>query len=316
MLLARETFGAKLVTPRNPLDGVLDAELVAIVKQAGPDAFAVEQVFLGTVNPGDVIALADFKLFTAQENGPDLVEASTENTRILMFLQRDTAKTWELTWYKDCFFWVQDRGQVFQLENMAKRALQVRHRWEQAAQIAEPRERVRALWEFVFPRRYSVSFFEHTMAQLRKAGIPAGDYIAEQFDGMSWNDRSLFYNEAGAYDSEKLHQKLIGDLRRDQGEYEAFVLTSGWDPKDIFSHWNELPESAKDLSGEIYYGLAGIASFKASGDLPLIRTVALWAAAYHLEQPCEAALGAFRATPNNDNLPVIAAIQREFPGIR
>jgi hypothetical protein len=315
-LMTGEPSCAKLVAARNPLDGVLDAELIVIVKHAGSGAFAAEEALLGTARAGDVIAVPDFKLSAPQENGPDIVEAITENTRILMFLRRSAAGTWERTGYDGCFFWVQDAGQISQLENIAKRALDARERWEKAAQIGEPIERVAALWEFVFRYKYGRTFFEHTMAELGKAGVPAGDYIAEKFDSMSWNDRSPFYNEAGVYGSEKLHEKLISDLAKDRKAYEVFVSRTAWNPKDIFSHWNELPESAKDLYGEVYYGLAGIASFKARGDLPLIRTVALWAVENRLEQPCEAALHAFRDMPDPENLAVISAIQKEFPEIQ
>lgn len=316
MLSANELAFAKLVAPRNTLDGVLDAELVVIVKQAGSGAFAVEEVFLGASKVGDVIALPDFKLFTPQRDGPDTVEALTEKTRVLMFLRYSAAQAWELTGYDGCFFWVQDAGQILQLEDLAKYALDARQDWEQAARITEPRERVATLWKFVFRYKYGRTFFEHTMTELRKAGAPAGDYIAEKFDTMSWNDRAPFYNEAGAYGSERLHEKLITDLEKDRKAYDAFVVRSGWGPKEVSSHWNELPESAKDLSGEIYYGLAGLASFKNRSDLTLIRDVALWAVQNHLEQTSEAALNAFRAMPDKDNPPGIAAIQSEFPDIR
>ena len=313
ILLASENSWTKLAAPRNPFDGVLDAELVVIVRGAGPGAFAVQEVFLGGSSIGDMIALPDFKLYTPQKYGPDIVEATTERTRILMFLRRSDAQIWELIGFKDCFFWVQDPRQIFQLEDLAKRAVDARQRWQNAAQIADARERVAALWEFVFRQKYGRIFFEHTMEELRKAGAPAGDYIAEKFDSTPWNDRSPFYNEAGTYGSEALHQKLISHLQESQRGYEAFVLTSGWAPKDALSHWNEYPELAKDLYGEIYYGLAGIASFKDPRDLPLIREVALWAVDFHLEQPCEAALDAFRSMPSGDNVPIVAAIQGEFP---
>jgi hypothetical protein len=174
MLLASQTSWPKLVAPRNPLDGVLDAEVVVIVKVVGSGAFGVEEVFLGETNIGDVIALPDFKLFTPQRYGPDVVEATTEKTRILMFLRRGAAQIWELTGFKDCFFWVQDPGQIIQLEDMAKRAVDARQRWQHAAQITDARERVAALWEFVFRQKYGRIFFEHTMAELRKAGLQPG----------------------------------------------------------------------------------------------------------------------------------------------
>jgi hypothetical protein len=113
-----------------------------------------------------------------------------------------------------------------------------------------------------------------------------------------------------------LHEKLINNLQKARKAFEAFVSASGWAPKDAFSHWNELPESAKDLYGEIYYGLDGIGSFHDPRDLPLIREAALWAVDNHLEKPCEAALDAFRSMPESANVPVIAAIRREFPRLR
>jgi hypothetical protein len=68
----------------------------------------------------------------------------------------------------------------------------------------------------------------------------------------------------------------------------------------------------KDMWGELYYGLAGLASFRDKKDLPFVRQLALWAVDRRFKQTCDAALGAFANMPESANLPVIDAIWEEF----
>jgi hypothetical protein len=76
-----------------------------------------------------------------------------------------------------------------------------------------------------------------------------------------------------------------------------------------------MPENIKDVTGDIYYGLAGLADFHDRGDLPFTRTLALWSVKYHLEQTADAAVDAFRDMPDKANLPAIDTILKEFlPG--
>jgi hypothetical protein len=78
---------AKLVPPRDYRYGILDAEVVVLVSQESTSRFRVEEAFLGNAKKGDSIELPGFKLFTVQQYGPDIVEAITPHTRILLFLR-------------------------------------------------------------------------------------------------------------------------------------------------------------------------------------------------------------------------------------
>jgi hypothetical protein len=62
-----------------------------------------------------------------------------------------------------------------------------------------------------------------------------------------------------------------------------------------------MPENINDVTGDIYYGLAGLADFHDRGDLPFIRTLALWSVKYHLEQTADVAVDAFRDMPDKAN---------------
>jgi hypothetical protein len=80
----------------------------------------------------------------------------------------------------------------------------------------------------------------------------------------------------------------------------------------LIEDWNHAPEEIKEIYGELYYGLAGLASFKDQADLPFMRELAMWAVGRRFKQTCDAALSAFRTMPDEANLPVINAIWREF----
>jgi len=315
LFLSSSVSFAKLVTPRDYRNGILDAELVVIVSQESPSSFRVEEAFLGSANRGDSIELSGFRLFTEQQYGPDIVEPITPDTRILLFLchKKDQPAAWEPTYFGYSFFWVQGPEQVSQLRKTAEQAVALRRRWEAAANSPDPRLRAEALWPFLSMKDYGPSFLEHTKSALQKIAPISGDYFAERFADMpSWDRADLFQN-AGAYGGDKLHQTLTNYLTTQQQLYESSVLTYKLSVHDALASWNTMPDSVKDIYSDIYYGLAGLASFQRRDDLPVIREMARWAVKYGLEQACEAALDAFRTMPDKDNLPVISLIWKKFP---
>lgn len=314
LLLSSSVSFAKLVPARDYRNGILDAELVVIVSQESPSSFRVEQAFLGSANSGDSIELPGFRLFTFQQYGPDIVEPITPDTRILLFLRhnKEMPAAWEPTDFGYSFFWVQNPEQVPQLRKTAEQAVGLRRRWEEAANTPDLRRQAEALWPFLSMKDYGPSFLEHTKSTLQKIAPISGDYFAEHFDEMpQWNRMDLFKN-AGAYGGNKLHQKLTNYIKAQQNFYESSATTYKLNDHNALTSWNTMPESVKDSYGDIYYGLAGLASFQRRDDLPVIREITRWAVKYGLEQTCEAALDAFRTMPDEDNLPVISLIWEKF----
>jgi hypothetical protein len=306
---------AKLVTSRDYRNGILDAEVVVIVSQESSSSFRVEEAFLGSANRGDSIELQGFRLFTEQQYGPDIVEPITPDTRILLFLchKNNMPAAWEPTHFGYSFFWVQNPEQVPQLRKTAEQAVALRRQWEAAANTPDPGLRAEALWPFLSMKDYGPSFLEHTKSALQKIAPMSGDYFAEHFDDMPHWDRMDLFKNAGAYGGDKLHQKLTNHIKAQQEFYENSVSTYKLNDHSALANWNTMPDSVKDSYGDIYYGLAGLASFKRRDDLPVIREIARWAVKYGLEQTCDAALDAFRTMPDEDNLAVISLIWKKFP---
>jgi hypothetical protein len=256
LLLLSGTALGTLARPRDAHECILDAALVVIVSQQTADDYRIEEVFLGDHNPGDSLHLPGLKLFTRREEMPDIIDPILPNTRILLFLQhkKDDPNAWEPTSYGYCFFWVQESSRVFQLREIARQAVTLRQRWEQAASIPEPRKRVEALWPYLHLREYGARIFERTKLELQKTGPVAGDYIAEQLDALPRLDWPLLCHEAGVYGSEKLHQTVIRNVRDQQQLYERLVVGRGLDRKAAVEDWNALPDEAIDASGGVYYG--------------------------------------------------------------
>jgi hypothetical protein len=196
------------------------------------------------------------------------------------------------------------------LRRAAERAVDLRKQWEKAADIPDPKQRVAALWPFLSLPTYGVSFLQHTESELQKAAPVAGEYFADHLDEMSHNERMSLLPEAGAYGSEKLHDKLRKHLDLQQHIYEEYVKTLGRMPTQ--SDQTTIPESALNACGETYYGLTGLAKFQDRKDLPFIRAMAVWASKYHLEQTAEAAVHAFRDMPDRANLSALDIILKEF----
>jgi len=312
LLLSGAGSYARIVPPRDPRDGILDASLVAIVKQAGPDTFEIQEVFLGDAEVGDSIELPGFRLYTVQMYGPEKVEPIAPDTRVLVFLRRgeqDPTK-WEVTRHGYCFFWVHDPGQVDRLRKMARDAVSLRRSWERARDIPDEGRRVEALWPYLWD--HGVSFLRHTRDELAKTGAVAGDYIAERLTSMSHGERMTLMPDSARLGGERLHAALVQHLLAQQKLYEDLLARRGPGARDLIEDWDTAPDEIRNIWGELFYGLGGLAGFKDRGDLPYVRELASWAIKHRLKPTCVSALHAFRDMPDRANVPVIEAIWKEF----
>ena len=309
IFLKSEDASARLVPPRDPCDGVLDASLVVIVTPEAQDRFRTVEVFLGQQGTGGSIELPGFKLYTVPQHGPELVEPMTPDTRILLFL-REKEGGWEVTHHGYSFFWRHEVEKVGELRVMAEEAVSLRRSWEAARDSPDVNARVDALWPYLW--EHGISFLEHTRRELQRIGPASGDHIAQKFEVMTHRQRMTMLPDLGAYRSERGHEALTRHLQSQQQLYERFLVERGPGAESLIEDWDHAPEKLKEISGELYYGLAGLASFEDRSDLPYLREMALWAIARRFKQTCDAALGAFRSMPDEANLPVIQTIWREF----
>jgi len=117
-------------------------------------------------------------------------------------------------------------------------------------------------------------------------------------------------SDANEYGGRKLHERLKEHLKTLRTDYEAVLKQSG--PDVVSEDWNKLPRAVKNMRGELYYGLHGLAGFRDQDDLPFIRDLASWALKRRLKQTCDAALSGFKFMPARANLPLIAGIWSEF----
>jgi hypothetical protein len=312
-LIALASFG-RLVPIKDPLNGVLDAEAVVIVRPAllvKPDSFEVEEVLLGSLSKREIIEVPSFKLSTTHETGPERIEPMTSGTRILLYLEhpKDSPRSWQPTFYRQSFFWVRRPQDTPVLRRAAERSLEVSQAWESAAKISNPKERVAALWPYLEMQKFGLSFFEHTKVELENARPASGEYFAAHFDSMSHNERMSLLPDAGSFGSDALREKLEESIKQQEHIYEKFVAEAGKKPGEL--DLNAIPGSAIE-AGEMYYGLAGLARYRDRSDLPFLRTATLWAAQYHMEQVASAGVLAFGEMPDRANLPAIESVLREF----
>lgn len=324
---------AKLIPRRDPLDGALDATVIAIIRQQAPDQFRVEEVFLGDVRVGQSLSLPEFRLrvedTSAFTPGVERIEPIHPETRILVFLKPASAVAigsqklgdWAVAGNGNCYFWSHDASQLASLRRMATSALNLRRSWEAARDIPDERRRAEALWPYLW--NYNGSCYRQTEAALQSIGPAAGDYIAGRLEGMTRTQKDVFLNHFGSYHSERLHTALINELKRQMAAWDDLLRRRGGSAagdevspprRTRSSPGNPQMEAdeANGIHGVLFQGFIGLSSFNDRSDLPFIRESALWAVRYRFKQVDDAALGAFGLLPDKDNLPVIQAIWEEF----
>ncbi len=311
-LLATVPAFAREVPERDPRDGALDASLIVLVRQEEPEVFRIEEVFLGEKEAGATIRLAKFRLYTIQEDGPEKIDTIMPQTRILLFLKpkKETPATWEIPGYGYCFFWVHNPTKVVELRKMAQDMVILRKSWEKARNISDPRQRVEALWPFLWERNARVKRL--TSEELKNTAPVAGDFIAERFHRLRDRERQQLVLDAADYGGKNLHGVLHRYLQDLQRRYEIFLKDRGSGAEKLIEKWNDAPQEVTEISGCLYYGLAGLVKYKNRDDLPYIRELTAWAVKYRFKDTCDAALNGFKNMPDRENLPLINAAWREF----
>jgi len=298
---------------RDARDGVLESSVIVIVQRAEGDLFRVDGVLLGEARVGDLIELPGFRLNKYGPFGNKQEEPFTQGTVILLFLQprQDAPKEWVIACHGNCYFWVDDPLKASELEKMAKDAIVLRDNWEKAKAIADPSQRIEALWPYLW--NCGDGFAAETKKALLEIGPLAGDYLAQRYRDLNHNNRMLHFRDVSSYGSQKLHDAILEILKQQMSRYEAFLKEHGPGSERFIEDLNNgAPEGIKDVSGELYWGLAGLAGFKDEKDLPFIRELAKWSIRYRFKGACDAALGAFRGMPKQENLKIIEAIWKEF----
>jgi len=297
---------ARLVPPHDPLNGVLDAELVVTVCRSPVDKtgklFMVTGVFWGDAQYGDSIDLGDFKLRIPQREGDDIVEPITAETAILLYLQRSktSPNQWEPTYYRESYFWTQRPEDYALLRLTAQRAVALRRKWEYAAAIPDFRQRLSALWPF-WSFEYGVDFFVRTEEQLNKIAPP------EFFDRPFPEDSN--YPRERDYLTEEWHKKVRIRLQGLEHRYREHVSASDRSRNEVDGRKKETEE---ELAREIASGIYELSAAQNYQDLPLIRELAFLSAEYHQERIAYAALNALWFIREKTSLPAIEAILNAF----
>jgi hypothetical protein len=294
--------------------GILDADLVCIVSQQAPDVFKVDEVFLATGPAVESVRLPGFQLATEQQYGPDTVEPITPNTRILMYLRhkKNATSSWEVVNHGLSFLWVQNPEQTPRLRSLAEKGVDLRRRFEAATNIHDPLQRAEALWPFLDMSTFGPEVARRAEGVLKQTAPVSGDYFAEHFDELPHDQRMDLLRDAGEYGGDKLHEIVKEFISEQEKIFDDYASANKLGDELNQKQWYSMPPTVTASTGYVYYGAAGLAKFHRRGDLPLFREIGIWGIKYGMYQPSEAALDAFRDMPDEENLPVIAAIRERF----
>lgn len=305
---------AKLTAGFDYRIGILDAELVCIVSQRAPGVFKVDEVFLATGPAVESVRLPGFQLTTQQQYGPDIVEPITADTRILVYLRHKKAlpASWEVLDHGISFSWVNNPEQTPQLRSIAEKAVDLRRRFEAARNTRDSFRRTAALWPFLDMATFGPEVARRAEDILKQTAPVSGDYFAEHFSELPHDQRMDLLRDAGEYGGDKLHETVKEFISEQQKTFDDYASAHKLSGELDQKQWYSMPGTVSDSTGYVYYGAAGLTKYRRREDLPLFREIGLWGVKYGMDGPSEAALDAFRDMPDEENLPVIAAIRERF----
>jgi hypothetical protein len=147
---------------------------------------------------------------------------------------------------------------------------------------------------------------------LKHTAPVSGDYFAEHFDELPHDQRMDLLRDAGEYSGDKLHETVKEFISEQEEIFDDYASAHALAGELNQEQWYSMPPAVTATTGYVYYGAAGLAKFHRRGDLRLFREIAIWGIKFAMDQPSEAALDAFRDTPDEENLPVLAAIRERF----
>lgn len=293
----------------DPKRGVLEASLIVIVRQVSPYKYCIEETLLGDKQAGELLFLPDFRIVERKDGWRKTEEPITPDTRILLLLMPDIEEPggWGICSRGECYSWVRNPERVVELRKAAEDALALRREWEAARDIPDARQRVKALWQYLWNHEYLLHF--QTKAELNKSDAVTTDYIASQLETLDMSQLWMLLSDFGGYGGIYSHNLLLAYMQKWREAYDREVkdnpIEKGADPHNL-----RPPLGA--IRGKLSCGLEGLRRYKINADLPYIRDLAMWAINIQSISICIKALDAFREMPDKENVPVIEAILQGF----
>jgi len=308
---------AETAPRQDPNDAVFTATAVVIVAPDKPDTFTIERSYRGDLAIGSKIELPKFKLITYGLLQEPHVQPLTDDTRILMFLRPDAKNpaVLEITDWGYAYF-TRDVAKIDELEAIAKRAIALHKKWQDARDLPDRQDRVEALFPYLLEWRPDARQHRHTdrscrtltLAELAKLNPASGDYLATRLATVSPRDREHLLQDISELPSPAAHGAAIVSVDRALERFSTYLADHNLKTLDARKNWLDLPEQLQDDYAIAYYGLAAVASFKDPTDLPYFRRLVSLLVANNFDGPLEMCLRAMAANPVAENVPVLVSI--------
>jgi len=333
---------AETAPRQDPDDAVFTATEVVIVAPDKPHTFRVERSYRGDLAIGSKIDLPTFELESWGMWQNRQSETMTADTRILMFLRPDAKNpaAHEITDWGDAFFF-RDVAQVDELDEMAKHALGRHKKWQDARDLVDPAERIRALLSFLLDiepkRKQQLAACEHfqaardprepgnhiralpprffdpvnscerlTREELAKLTPAPADYVASLLAGPTPRD-CLLVGVCGLR-SPKSHAAMIAAVDVARQRVEKYLAARELKVPDAKANWSDVAEEVIDNYSIIYYGLHALASFRDPADMPYLRSLVPFLLASDCQQALRECILAMVDNPSPENTAVLISI--------
>ena len=107
------------------------------------------------------------------------------------------------------------------MRNAAEDALALRREWEAARDIPDARQRVEALWQYLWNNEELLH--DHTKAELKKSGAVTTDYIVSQLENLDMVQLFMLLPDFKEFSGHSSHKVLVSYLQKWREAYDREV---------------------------------------------------------------------------------------------
>ncbi|HEX4145094.1 MAG TPA: hypothetical protein VHY91_16425 [Pirellulales bacterium] len=294
-------------------DVIFSATHVVILSPDKPHRFKVERSYRGDLAVGSTIDLPTFEPVRDNHWGEREPLPLTANTRILLFLRRAGENPPAFTYTPGGWaYYFCNVDEIDEFDRIAAKALAVYKTWQDARDLPDPSERIRALFPYVLETTHTRFREGLAVAELARLGPASGDYLVSLLPDATARDRHELLWRIGDLQSPRAHAAAVAEVDLAQRHIRDYLDSQGLEASVFETGPNRIPAEIRECYWNLGCALHSIYSFHDKDDTPYFRQLIPFLLAVGLESRVQDLVDAMKQSPAPASVPVLISIWNDY----